>query len=172
MTAPALHKALFLDRDGVLNVDTGYPHRREDCVLIDGADRAIALAHAAGYKVFIVTNQGGIALEYFTAEDVIAFHDHLVGLLTASGGVITDIAFCPHHPKAPDPQWRDCACRKPHPGMILDLAAKHGVDLAASLMVGDRDSDLQAGEAAGCTAHLFQGGRLDDFITPLLRAAS
>ncbi|MCE2516902.1 MAG: HAD family hydrolase [Alphaproteobacteria bacterium] len=172
MTTAALHKALFLDRDGVLNVDTGYPHRVEDLVMIDGADRAVAMAHAAGYKVFIVTNQGGIALNYFTEEDMTAFHDHMVSIINKGGGVITDIAFCPHHPKSPDPGLRECDCRKPQPNMILDLARRHNIDLTRSLMVGDRESDIAAGQAAGCPAHLFEGGRLDDFISPLLRAAS
>jgi D-glycero-D-manno-heptose 1,7-bisphosphate phosphatase len=162
------HKALFLDRDGVLNVDTGYPHRLDDFTLIDGADDAVVMAHGQGYKVFIVTNQGGIALEYFDWRAMMAFQDKLLSALKAKGGIITDIAICPHHPEAKDPAMRYCECRKPSPKMILDLAQQHQIDLSRSIMVGDRDSDVEAGLAAQCQAFLFRGGRLDTFIAPLL----
>jgi D-glycero-D-manno-heptose 1,7-bisphosphate phosphatase len=163
-----IHKALFLDRDGVLNVDMGYTHQLKDFALINGADDAVALAHAKGYKVFIVTNQGGIALGYFDQVALEAFHDKLLAALKVKGGVITDIAVCPHHPDSDNPMMRDCQCRKPSPKMILDLAAQHQIDLSRSIMVGDKDSDVEAGFAAGCQAFLFEGGRLDKFITPLL----
>ncbi len=166
-----VNHCVFFDRDGVLNVDYGYPHRLQDCVLIDGAAEAVHLARSFGYKVFIVTNQGGIALGLYDEAGLAAFNAHLIGLL--SGGstdapVIDDLEFCPHHPDAPDAASRLCDCRKPKPGMLLTLARRHNIDLSQSLMIGDRQSDVAAGEAAGCKSYLFSGGRLDDFIRPLL----
>jgi D-glycero-D-manno-heptose 1,7-bisphosphate phosphatase len=80
--------------------------------------------------------------------------------------VIDDLRFCPHHPNAADQALKHCDCRKPSPKMILDLAAKHHIDLAASIMIGDRDTDVEAGEAAGCRGVLFTGGRLDLALKP------
>lgn len=172
MTEPASiiapTKGLFLDRDGVLNVDTGYTYRVDDLTMVEGADDAILMAHEAGYKIFIVTNQGGIGLGYYTAEMMHLFHDALIGQITAKGGVITEVAFCPHHPNAILPADQTCDCRKPSPGMIQRLAKAHHIDLAASIMIGDRQTDIDAGHAAGCKAFLFAQGRLDQFLKPLL----
>lgn len=165
-------KALFLDRDGVLNIDTGYTHLVEDLTMVDGAVEAVRIAHDLGYKVFIVTNQGGIGLGMYDEAAMDQFHSALLEKIHSGGGVITAIAFCPHHPEAIDQNMRDCHCRKPSPKMILKLAETHLIDLSQSLMIGDRESDVMAGEAAGCSGHLFRGGRLDDFIAPLLEARS
>jgi len=162
-----LQPAVFFDRDGVLNVDTGYTYRVEDCQLIPGAAAAVRMANDAGYKTLVVTNQGGIALGYYTQDMMLTFHDHLTALIHAkTGGVIDDLRFCPHHPNAADQALKHCDCRKPSPKMILDLAAKHHIDLAASIMIGDRDTDVEAGEAAGCRGVLFTGGRLDLALKP------
>ena len=167
-TTAAPTKGLFLDRDGVLNVDTGYTHRVDDLTMIEGADDAILMAHQAGYKIFIVTNQGGIGLGYYTTDMMDIFHDALIDQLTAKGGEITEIAFCPHHPNAILPANQACDCRKPSPLMIQQLAKAHDIDLASSIMIGDRQSDVDAGHAAGCKAFLFAEGRLDQFLKPLL----
>ena len=161
-------KAIFFDRDGVLNIDTGYPHKVEDCTMIDGADHAIKLVNDHGFKVFIVTNQGGIGLGLFDEAALHQFHDALLAKLTAQGGVITDIAFCPHHPKAVDAAMQDCLCRKPKPGMITTLAQRHGIEPQGSIMIGDRETDVAAGHAAGCDAYLFGGGSLYDFMKPIM----
>ena len=167
-TAQAGTKGLFLDRDGVLNIDTGYTYLVDDLTMVEGADDAILMAHQAGYKIFIVTNQGGIGLGYYTADMMHLFHGALIDQLTAKGGTITEIAFCPHHPKAILPEHRTCDCRKPSPAMIQRLAKAHDIDLTASIMIGDRQSDVEAGHAAGCQAFLFAEGRLDQFLKPLL----
>jgi len=161
-------KAIFLDRDGVINVDTGYPHRIEDCQLIPGAGAAIRRARAAGYMICVVTNQGGIALGYYDEAALHRFNTHLQGLLAESGAGIDAMAFCPHHPESPDPAKRQCACRKPAPGMILDLAARYGIDPDQSAMIGDRATDLEAGRAAGLRAFLFDGGNLDTLMRDVL----
>ena len=166
---PAQKRAVFFDRDGVVNVDDGYTHRIEDCALINGAADAVRMVNSHGYLAFVVTNQGGIALGLYTEDDLYAFNQTLFQKIhDASGGVITDTAFCPHHPKSENPLMQHCDCRKPSPKMILDLAQKHDINLAQSIMIGDRDTDVEAGQSAGCRAVLFNGGRLDDALKPLI----
>lgn len=166
---PARKRAVFFDRDGVLNVDDGYTHRIEDCVLIDGAADAVRMVNAHGYLAFVVTNQGGIALGLYSEKDLMAFNTYLFQMIhDAGGGVITDAAFCPHHPKSENPLMQQCNCRKPSPKMILDLAQKYNIDLAQSIMIGDRDTDVDAGQSAGCRTILFKAGRLDDALKPLM----
>ena len=154
--------AIFLDRDDTLTVDAdGYTWRLSDFALVDGAGAALALFHQAGLLVFVVTNQGGIGKGLYSHEDMQRFHDRLAQEAVAAGGMITDFAHCPHHPDAIDPALRKtCSWRKPSPGMLLALAARWQIDLAASVMVGDRDSDVAAGHAAGCHAYRFEGGNL------------
>ena len=161
-------KAIFLDRDGVINVDGGFTHRVEDFRLIDGAAEAIRRANEAGYKILVVTNQGGIALGHYDQDDMTIFHQHMLETLEAMGARIDAIAFCPHHPGAKRDGDRKCGCRKPKPGMILDLAGRHGVDLGASALIGDRPTDVEAAEAAGVAGFLFEGGSLDDCMARVL----
>lgn len=162
------NRAIFLDRDGVINIDEGYTHRIEDFSLIDGAASAIRRANTAGFKVMVVTNQGGIGLGYYDHADVRSFHAHMQAVLEREAAIITDIAYCPHHPRSPDPGLRDCTCRKPSPEMLLTLASRHNIDLAASAMIGDRDTDVAAGTAAGAHAFLFNGGSLDTLMIEVL----
>ena len=154
--------AIFFDRDDTLTVDRhGYTYLVSDFKFVAGAAAALALFHNAGLRAFVVTNQGGIGKGLFQREDMQRFNDKLLGETAANGGQITDIAYCPHHPDAVDPDLRaPCACRKPEPGMLLTLAAKWHIDLPRSVMVGDRDSDVAAGRAAGCHAYRFDGGSL------------
>ncbi len=153
--------AVFLDRDSTLNVDRGYTHKVEDFDWMPGAPEALALFHRHGIACFIVTNQGGIGKGLYTEADMTAFNDHLRRAAEHAGGQITDIAFCASHPDALSAELRaPSARRKPEPGMILELAEHWNVDLAASVMIGDRDSDVAAGRAAGCHAYLFDGADL------------
>lgn len=161
-------KAVFFDRDGVLNIDTGYPHRIDDCEMINGADQALAFVNQSGFQAFIVTNQGGIGLGLYSEDAMTRFNDVLQEKLVSHGGVISDIAFCPHHPDAPDDRMRACTCRKPKPGMVSMLAEKHDINLGQSIMIGDRQTDIEAAEAAGCEGFLFEGGNLYDFIKPIM----
>ena len=163
-------KAIFLDRDGVINIDTGYPHRVEDFALVEGAAEAIRRANAAGYKVLVATNQGGVALGRYGKDDVTLFHQHMLDTLGAMDARIDAIAFCPHHPESKWESERSCRCRKPEPGMILELAERHGIDLASSAMIGDRATDVEAAEAAGTRGFLFDGGNLDECMAEVLDA--
>lgn len=135
--------ALFLDRDGVLNVDHGYVVQPADFQVIEGVFDALRKAASRGYKLIVVTNQSGIGRGYFTQAEYDALEAHMRRLFAAEGIVFTGIYHCPHHPDA------DCACRKPQPGMLLRSAHDHDVDLAGSIMIGDKPSDAQAAHAAG-----------------------
>ncbi len=165
-----LRSAVFLDRDGVLIADSGYPHRDEDLVLIPGAAEAVAVINDAGALVIVVTNQSGVARGLFSLERMEAFNVLLVERLAASGGRIDGVYACPFHADAVDERFRhpDHPDRKPNPGMILRAAADHGVDLSRSLLIGDRDSDLEAARRAGVAGHLFPGGDLSTFVRPLI----
>lgn len=161
--------AVFFDRDGVLNVDTGYAHRPEELRWIEGAMEAVRLCNAAGWFVFVVTNQSGVARGYFTENAVRAFHARMQDDLRRLGARVDAFAYCPHHPEGVVPELAvDCACRKPRPGMILDLLARWPVDAARSLLIGDSPRDLEAAEAAGVRGELFRGGDLAAFARRVL----
>lgn len=138
--------AAFLDRDGVIIEDKGYVGRVEDVRLLPGAAEGLRLLAAAGYLLAIVTNQSGIGRGYYTLEDFRAVSDQLDLLLQRESVAVDHLAFCPH---APSPAGDVCECRKPKPGMILDAASALGADLAASILIGDKESDIAAGRAAG-----------------------
>lgn len=172
---PALLRrpALFLDRDGVLNVDHGYVGSRDRFAWMPGALPAIRLATEAGFHVFVVTNQSGVARGYYTAADVEALLGWMQDQAREAGGTIDDVRYCPYHPDATEPAYRQAhPWRKPLPGMLLDLQAAWHPDLSRSLMIGDQPSDMQAAEAAGIPGHLFSGGDLTEFLRPHLKPAS
>lgn len=148
------NKAVFLDRDGVINVEKGYLHRVEELEFIPGAAEAIRLLKDAGYLVVVVTNQSGVARGYYSLEDVELLHRHMGRELAVRGAVVDGWYVCPHHPDHGGP----CACRKPLPGMLLQAAADSGIDLAGSYLIGDKLSDLEAGLAAGCSPILVGTG--------------
>lgn len=135
-------KALFLDRDGVVNMDTGYVHRREDFHLVPGILELCCQAKAKGYLVIVVTNQSGIGRGMFTEEDFIQLTDYMKGVFSDAGAEIADVFHCPGVDDAhPD--------RKPNPGLFLKAAAAHGLDMEACVSVGDRERDIQAAISAG-----------------------
>ena len=158
---PSRRGAVFLDRDQTLTIDHGYTHLVDDFAWMPGAVEALRLFTHHDIACFIVTNQGGIGREIFTVDQMQAFNNHLVAQASLAGGTILDIAHCPHHPEAVAPTLRTpCDCRKPAPGLLLQLGRKWHIDMSASVMIGDRDSDVIAGQAAGCHAYLFDGSDL------------
>jgi D-glycero-D-manno-heptose 1,7-bisphosphate phosphatase len=161
--------ALFLDRDGVLNVDHGYVGSRDRWEWVAGAREAVALASAHGWHVFLVTNQAGVARGLYGEPDVDALLQWLADELRRAGGTLDDWRYCPYHAEGKvDAYRRDSDWRKPAPGMLLDLLRAWGVDARHCLMVGDKDSDVAAGRAAGMRSVRFPGGDLLAFLRPLL----
>ncbi len=150
MTPRHLVPALFLDRDGIINLDLGYVHRIEDFIFRDGIFALCAAAQARGLALVIVTNQAGIGRGYFTEADFHLLTEWMTGEFARQGIVIAGVEFCPDHPTHGIGAYRrDSPRRKPAPGMILDAAATHGLDPAGSVMLGDRATDMLAGRAAG-----------------------
>ncbi len=142
--------AAFIDRDGVLNEERAYVHKIEDFVLLPGAVEALRMLQAAGYRRVVVTNQSGIARGLYTEADYQRLTTQVRERLALQGVTLDAVEYCPHLPDAPVPEYRRvCECRKPQPGMLLRAIRALGIDPAASFVVGDKLSDVQAGRAAG-----------------------
>ncbi|MEZ0318306.1 MAG: D-glycero-beta-D-manno-heptose 1,7-bisphosphate 7-phosphatase [Methylophilaceae bacterium] len=141
--------ALFLDRDGVINIDKGYVHKAEDCEFVDGIFDLVKRANQLGYKVFVVTNQAGIARGYYTEEQFLSFSEWMKNEFQKHQAHIDEIYFCPHHPVYGLEAYHiSCDCRKPAPGMFLKAQAAFNIDMSRSIMIGDNLSDLEAAHAA------------------------
>lgn len=161
--------ALFLDRDGVINLDHGYVATRERLGYVPGIARLVAAANHAGWAVVVVTNQSGVARGYFPESQMHAFHDLIRADLAREGARIDAVYHCPHLPGAPVAVFdRDCDCRKPRPGMLLRAIREMTLDPDASAMIGDKPSDVAAAQAAGVAGHLFEGGDVFDFAASRL----
>lgn len=163
--------AVFLDRDGVINeVLTNrvkFVNQPKDFYFLPGVPEAIKQLNSYFDFIFVVTNQGGVGLGFMKESQLIKIHEHMVKELAKFGAIIHDVAFCPHKPKA------GCECRKPGSKMLIDLSRKYDVNLENSYMVGDTDTDIQAGKKAG-TKTVFLGEKepLADAVFPDLRSAS
>ena len=163
--------AAFLDRDGTLNHDDGYTHRIEDFRWMDDARQAIKALNDAGYLVFIVTNQAGIARGYYDAHAVDTLHAWMQDDLALIGAHIDDIRYCPHHPDGVLPELRiACDCRKPGSGMLKSLIARWHPDLARSFMLGDSDKDVEAGMALNIHSEKVEPTRLLPTVKALIAA--
>lgn len=138
-----LRKALFLDRDGVINVDVEYAHLPEQIVFMPHIFEIARAAHAAGELIIIVTNQSGIGRGYYSEAQFHSLMQWMLARFEQEACPITAYYFCPHVPDA------GCDCRKPKPGMILHAAEEWGIDIKNSRLLGDKQSDLDAGTAAG-----------------------
>ena len=158
--------ACFLDRDGVIVEDVGYLSDPDDLQLIDGAANAIRRLNKAEVPVVVVTNQAGVARGLFVKSLIAVVHERLEQMLSGFDARIDAIYYCPHHPTAGQGEYGiECECRKPKPGMLQRAAADHGLDLPRSFLVGDKVSDLGAGQNAGCETILVRtgyGSEVDD----------
>jgi D-glycero-D-manno-heptose 1,7-bisphosphate phosphatase len=156
--------ALFLDRDGVINVDRNYVFRIEDFAWIDGAADVIKRFNEKGWWVFVVTNQSGIAHGYYTEEQMQALHDWLNVELAQRGAKIDRIYHCPFHEEGTIERYRkDSYDRKPRPGMLIRAMTDFPVIKERSFLIGDKQADLEAAQAAGIRGFLFSGGDLSRF---------
>lgn len=165
-----MKKAVFLDRDGVINEvltdRVKFINNPRELFFLPGVPEAIKKLNQVFDHIFVVTNQGGIGLGFMKESQLQKIHDHMIERLKKEGAIIHDVAYCPHKPKA------GCDCRKPQPKLLKDLAVKHNIDLSRSYMVGDTDTDIQAGKKAGTKA-VFIGecDPLADAVFPSLLSA-
>lgn len=162
--------AVFLDRDGVLIEDSGYPHLEEHLRFTPGACEAVRRLNQLGYLCVVVTNQSGVARGLFTEAQMKAFNTLLVRRMAGQQAVIGAVYACPFHADALDERYRhpDHPDRKPNPGMILRAIKDHHIDPARSFLIGDQPSDLEAARRAGVPGFRFEGGDLDQFVKELL----
>ncbi|MDA3946827.1 MAG: D-glycero-beta-D-manno-heptose 1,7-bisphosphate 7-phosphatase [Helicobacteraceae bacterium] len=159
--------ALFLDRDGVVNVEKNYLHKVEDFEFIDGIFDLCHKYQALGYMLIIITNQSGIARGYYSEEEFEKLTEWMIETFGRQGIIITDVYHCPHHPDISGA----CSCRKPEPGMILDAAQKHAIDLECSLLVGDSERDITAAHRAGIKeSYLFSANANISAATKIIRS--
>ncbi len=144
------NKAIFLDRDGVINVEKNYVHRVEDFEFIEGVFELCALVQQLNFRIIIITNQAGIGRGYYTVDDFDRLTKWMLAQFRARGIRIEKVYCCPYHPTAGVGKYRkNSSDRKPNPGMILKAKREFDLDLSKSILVGDKDSDLEAGRAAG-----------------------
>jgi D-glycero-D-manno-heptose 1,7-bisphosphate phosphatase len=176
---PAGTAAAFLDRDGTVTKSVAYYITKPSQVeLEDGAAEAVRLLRAKGYRIVIITNQAGVAKGILSEKDLAGIHAVMRSRLAAQEAHVDGIYYCPHHPEGfIESYTMDCDCRKPKPGLLVRAAEEMGLDLAASVMIGDTERDVVAGKAAGCETFLVkptphaQPTVADHVVASLLEAA-
>ena len=168
-----VNKAIFLDRDGTLNVDHGYVHQIDDFQFIEGSIEALQELKNMGYLLVLVTNQSGIARGYFSEDQFLSLTEWMDWSLADRGVDLDGIYYCPHHPEGQGEFKQDCDCRKPKAGMLLQAIKELNIDPERSFMVGDKIEDLQAGFAAKVRSKVLvktgktitqEGEELADFV--------
>lgn len=153
-------RAVFLDRDGTLNEEVDYLASPEDFRLLPGVVDGLGELAGAGFALVVVTNQSGIARGILDEDTLRRIHETMRAELRAAGLEIDAVHACPHHPEIGAPYFRaDCTCRKPRPGMLLEAAARHDLDLERSFSIGDSLRDLQAARAVHATPVLVRTGK-------------
>lgn len=163
-------RAVIFDRDGVLNVDRGYVAEPDRFEWTAGATRAVRRCNEAGVLAIVATNQSGIGRGYYDEGAMHALHEQMKADLAAEGAWIDAFYFCPFHPEAADEAFRhaDHPDRKPNPGMILRAMKDWSLEPGNVILVGDKETDMEAARRAGVAGHLFAGGDLEAFVRPLL----
>ncbi len=159
-----MNRAVFLDRDGVINKDHGYVHKVDDFEYIEGVFEACLALKNMGYKLVVVTNQSGIARGMYSEDEFHTLTEWMDWNFADKGVDFDGIYYCPHHPEKGIGEYKqDCECRKPKPGMLVSAARFLKIDLSKSVMVGDKADDMRAAEAAGIpTKILVRSGKQVD----------
>lgn len=158
-----MSKALFLDRDGIINIDHGYVHKIEDFEFVDGIFELCKRAIDKGYQIFVITNQAGIARGMYDIPTFEKLSKWMVAAFAEQNIEISKVYFCPHHPlKGVNEFVMSCQCRKPEPGMIIQAQQEFGVNLAKSIFIGDKLSDMQAADNAGIDCKILMNSRYVD----------
>jgi len=152
-------RAALLDRDGTINFERDYLHRIGDFEFVPGAIEGLQLLAKAGIEIIVVTNQAGIAKGIFSETDLAAVNRHMIDELQRHGVKLGGIYFCPHHPEATVAAYRRvCFCRKPNPGLLVEAMRQRGIAPSEAVMIGDKNSDVEAGRALGLTTYLVETG--------------
>jgi D-glycero-D-manno-heptose 1,7-bisphosphate phosphatase len=161
------NRALFLDRDGVINYDSGYTSSAENFRFIEGIFDLCRTAKRLGYLLIVVTNQAGIGRGYYSEQDFLTLTDWMLERFEAEGAPLNDVFYCPYHPVHGIGRYKkDSICRKPNPGMLLVAAKKYKLDMGSSIMIGDRDSDMQAAGKAGVRVRChYLAGNIGEIVS-------
>ena len=158
---------MFLDRDGIVNVDRGYVYRKEDFVFYDDVFRLCRLVQEKKYKIFIITNQSGIGRGFYTLKDFNLLNDWMLSVFKEKNILISKVYFCPHHPTEGQREFKlICRCRKPAPGMILLAQQEFDLNLKKSILIGDSLRDIQAGIKAGVGHNYWVGEKKPTDMNP------
>ncbi len=164
----ARHKAVFIDRDGTLNVEKDYLYKISDFEFVPHGPQAVRLLNENGFKVIVISNQSGIARGYFKTDDVQKLHDHIGKELEKEKARIDAFFYCPHHPDGTVAEFRrTCECRKPAPGMVLEAAARFDLDLSQCFVVGDHLSDMLLKKSVPVTTVLVKTGHGERTLSQL-----
>ena len=165
-----MEKVVFMDRDGTLNQEVHYLHRKEDLRLFEDVAEGIQRLNEAGFKVVVVTNQAGVARGYYKEEEVESLHQYMNEELGKEKAHIDRFFYCPHHPEKGIGEYKkDCECRKPKTGMFRQAEKFYSIDKAHSYMVGDKLIDTQAGKNYGISSVLVGTGYGEEFYQKVLR---
>lgn len=152
-----MNKALFLDRDGIINIDKGYIHKPEDVEFCKGIFQFMKTASALGFMLFVITNQAGVARGMYEEADVTRLHEWMDAQIKKHGINIKKYYHCPHHPEFTGA----CSCRKPETGMVEQAASEYGIDLSSSVIIGDKKSDVRTGKNAGMAYTILVSGKYE-----------
>lgn len=164
-------KTIFLDKDGTLVDDIPYNVDPQRIALSDGAGEALRIFSSLGYQLFVISNQSGIARGYFSEADLKPVEQKLADLFKNERVTLSGFYYCPHHPEGSVHNYAiECDCRKPSPGMLLQAAWEHDIELAASWMIGDILHDVEAGKRAGCRTILIDNGNETEWHTSIQRS--
>ena len=159
-----MRRAVFLDRDGVINVDSGYVYKIQDIKWVEGAIETIKRFNEMNFLVFVVTNQSGVGRNYYSEKDVETLHLWMKDFLEERNALIQDFSYCPHHPNAKLRKYKiNCNCRKPNPGLILSIVKKWDININKSFLIGDKESDIEAAKNAGMKGYKFNSQNLLNF---------